>query len=70
MISKDKNPTGSNHPEESSQMQTYYSDGPYFLFDGPEDTTVRPRPNNVPRYWPHGIPFPEPMSLPPSAEES
>jgi hypothetical protein len=31
-----------------------------FYFDGPGDTTVRPRRPEVPRFWPADIPLPPP----------
>ena len=33
------------------------SDSPHLIFDGPWDTTVRPRPPHIPRYTPRGERF-------------
>ncbi len=42
-----------DHPENVGETITESKDSIFVAFDGPGDTTVRPRPANVPREWPY-----------------
>jgi hypothetical protein len=53
------------------EVWTDSSDSPLVVFDGPWDTTVRPRPPHIPPYMPGGNPSPQrpPEQPPPSPEK-
>jgi hypothetical protein len=46
-------------PNEDRGSYTENLDSIIFIADGPGDTSIRPRPANVPRDWPHRPPRPQ-----------
>lgn len=45
-------------PRNTREAVTDSSDSPLLIFDGPGDTTIRPAPPNLPRYFPGREPPP------------
>jgi len=60
-MSASQNPS----PHRGHEALTDSSNSPLVIFDGPGDTTRRPAPPNLPRYWPGREPPPE-LQQPPS----
>jgi hypothetical protein len=54
-------PNSQTPPEFPAEPNTVTEcmDSADFYFDGPGDTTVRPRRSEVPRFWPADLPLPD-----------
>jgi hypothetical protein len=60
-------PTGSTPPQNSPQDSgciTESLNSVDIVIDVPGNTTTRPRPSNVPRFWPADLPLPDPTPPP------